>query len=130
MDQLQHNLLSFALMLDKTGTERRTVDIYCPGLSHERLSSDLPVPSVFTKLTFLCFFSGAFSQFGGQQYMREEVYNFPTEYSTKTSLTHSSLDPHFAGKGFPSATPWSLKTSLEDKVTFIGVAQWQGEKLR
>ncbi|NWS73404.1 ITB4 protein, partial [Crotophaga sulcirostris] len=38
---------------------------------------------------------GTFSQFGGQQYMREEVYNFPTEYSTKTSISHSSLDPHF-----------------------------------
>ncbi|XP_027605650.2 integrin beta-4 [Pipra filicauda] len=38
---------------------------------------------------------GAFSQFGGQQYMREEVYKFPTEYSTKTSISHSSLDPHF-----------------------------------
>ncbi|XP_027510400.1 integrin beta-4 isoform X2 [Corapipo altera] len=38
---------------------------------------------------------GAFSQFGGQQYMREEVYKFPTEYTTKTSISHSSLDPHF-----------------------------------
>ncbi|NXH15960.1 ITB4 protein, partial [Bucco capensis] len=37
---------------------------------------------------------GTFSQFGGQQYMREEVYKFPTEYSTKTSISHSSLDPH------------------------------------
>ncbi|NWI78706.1 ITB4 protein, partial [Dryoscopus gambensis] len=37
---------------------------------------------------------GVFSQFGGQQYMREEVYKFPTEY-TKTSISHSSLDPHF-----------------------------------
>ncbi|NWH90162.1 ITB4 protein, partial [Aegithalos caudatus] len=36
---------------------------------------------------------GVFSQFGGQQYMRE-VYKFPTEY-TKTSISHSSLDPHF-----------------------------------
>ncbi|GAB0197725.1 integrin beta-4 [Grus japonensis] len=38
---------------------------------------------------------GTFSQFGGQQYMREEVYNFPTKYTTKTSISHSSLDPHF-----------------------------------
>ncbi|XP_009071753.1 PREDICTED: integrin beta-4 [Acanthisitta chloris] len=38
---------------------------------------------------------GAFSQLGGQQYVREEVYKFPTEYSTKTSISHSSLDPHF-----------------------------------
>ncbi|XP_032932727.1 integrin beta-4 isoform X1 [Catharus ustulatus] len=37
---------------------------------------------------------GAFSQFGGQQYMRE-VFKFPTEYTTKTSISHSSLDPHF-----------------------------------
>eukprot|EP00076_Gallus_gallus_P027492 XP_015150809.1 integrin beta-4 isoform X1 [Gallus gallus] len=39
---------------------------------------------------------GTFSQFGGQQYTKE-VYNFPTEYSTKTSISHSSLDPHFSG---------------------------------
>ncbi|OXB61129.1 hypothetical protein ASZ78_013692 [Callipepla squamata] len=38
---------------------------------------------------------GTFSQFGGQQYMRE-VYNFPMEYTTKTSISHSSLDPHFS----------------------------------
>ncbi|NXJ88383.1 ITB4 protein, partial [Corythaixoides concolor] len=38
---------------------------------------------------------GTFSQFGGQQYMREEVYNFPTEYTTKSSISHSSLDPRF-----------------------------------
>ncbi|NXC57874.1 ITB4 protein, partial [Aleadryas rufinucha] len=38
---------------------------------------------------------GVFSQFGGQQYMREEVYKFPTDYTTKTSISHSSLDPHF-----------------------------------
>lgn len=31
--------------------------------------------------------------------MREEVYKFPTEYSTKTSISHSSLDPHFTGRG-------------------------------
>ncbi|NXE76024.1 ITB4 protein, partial [Cochlearius cochlearius] len=38
---------------------------------------------------------GTFSQFGGQQYTREEVYNFPTEYTTKTSISHSSADPNF-----------------------------------
>ncbi|XP_065550248.1 integrin beta-4 isoform X2 [Lathamus discolor] len=38
---------------------------------------------------------GTFSQFAGQQYMREEVYNFPAEYTTNTSISHSSLDPHF-----------------------------------
>lgn len=44
------------------------------------------------------FFSlGTFSQFGGQQYTRE-VYNFPMEYTTKTSISHSSLDPHFSGR--------------------------------
>lgn len=31
--------------------------------------------------------------------MREEVYKFPTEYTTKTSISHSSLDPHFTGRG-------------------------------
>lgn len=35
--------------------------------------------------------------------MREEVYNFPTEYSTKTSISHSSLDPHFTGRDLLSA---------------------------
>nr|XP_033818362.1 integrin beta-4 isoform X2 [Geotrypetes seraphini] len=39
---------------------------------------------------------GNFSQFGGQQINRREVYNLPTEYSTKTTLTHSALaDPFF-----------------------------------
>jgi len=35
--------------------------------------------------------------------MREEVYNFPTEYTTKTSISHSSLEPHFTGRGSLSA---------------------------
>uniref|UniRef100_A0A8B9QAB8 Integrin subunit beta 4 n=1 Tax=Apteryx owenii TaxID=8824 RepID=A0A8B9QAB8_APTOW len=35
---------------------------------------------------------GTFSQFGGHQYMREEVYNFPTEYTTKTSITSLVAD--------------------------------------
>ncbi|XP_015269964.1 PREDICTED: integrin beta-4 isoform X3 [Gekko japonicus] len=39
---------------------------------------------------------GAFSQFGAQQFTKEEVYSFPTDYSTKTSITHSSLDPLYA----------------------------------
>ncbi|XP_067403678.1 integrin beta-4 [Emydura macquarii macquarii] len=38
---------------------------------------------------------GAFSQFGGQQYMREEVYNFPTAYSTQTTISSASLDPYY-----------------------------------
>ncbi|KAM7146248.1 integrin beta-4 isoform 2-T2 [Macrochelys suwanniensis] len=38
---------------------------------------------------------GAFSQFGGQQYMREEVYNLPTEYNTNTTISHSSLEPYY-----------------------------------
>ncbi|NXT71653.1 ITB4 protein, partial [Chaetops frenatus] len=42
---------------------------------------------------------GVFSQFGGQHYMREEVYKFPTEYTTKTTISHSSLDSHFTGRG-------------------------------
>lgn len=28
-----------------------------------------------------------------------EVFKFPTEYTTKTSISHSSLDPHFTGRG-------------------------------
>lgn len=28
-----------------------------------------------------------------------EVYKFPTEYTTKTSISHSSLEPHFTGRG-------------------------------
>ncbi|XP_027690468.2 integrin beta-4 [Chelonia mydas] len=38
---------------------------------------------------------GAFSQFGGQQYMREEVYNLPVEYNTNTTISHSSLEPYY-----------------------------------
>ncbi|XP_030390390.1 integrin beta-4 isoform X3 [Gopherus evgoodei] len=38
---------------------------------------------------------GAFSQFGGQQYMREEVYNLPAEYNTTTTISHSSLEPYY-----------------------------------
>ncbi|XP_054831784.1 integrin beta-4 isoform X1 [Eublepharis macularius] len=39
---------------------------------------------------------GAFSQFGTQQFTKEEVYSLPTEYTTKTSFTHSALDPLYA----------------------------------
>ncbi|XP_019398126.1 PREDICTED: integrin beta-4 isoform X3 [Crocodylus porosus] len=61
---------------------------------------------------------GAFSQFGGQQYTREEVYSFPTEYSTKTSLTHSSLDPHFAdGMLMTSQRVESNSSTLTQQVT-------------
>ncbi|XP_030064113.1 integrin beta-4 isoform X2 [Microcaecilia unicolor] len=39
---------------------------------------------------------GSFSQFGGQQISRREVYNLPNEYSMKTTLTQSALaDPFF-----------------------------------
>ncbi|KAJ1130126.1 hypothetical protein NDU88_008482 [Pleurodeles waltl] len=38
---------------------------------------------------------GTFSQFGGQQVSRQEVYNFPTEFSSNTNITHSTLDPFF-----------------------------------
>ncbi|XP_038227153.1 integrin beta-4 isoform X7 [Dermochelys coriacea] len=38
---------------------------------------------------------GAFSQFGGQQYMREEVYKLPVEYNTNTTISHSSLEPYY-----------------------------------
>ncbi|KAG2460830.1 ITB4 protein, partial [Polypterus senegalus] len=42
---------------------------------------------------------GNFSQFGNQQVMRREVYNLPEEMTTKTSVTHTTLnDPFFSGK--------------------------------
>uniref|UniRef100_A0A8C8SQ74 Integrin beta n=1 Tax=Pelusios castaneus TaxID=367368 RepID=A0A8C8SQ74_9SAUR len=40
---------------------------------------------------------GAFSQFGGQQYMRE-VYTLPTEYSSNTTVSHTSIS-------YPLLTP-------------------------
>ncbi|XP_007429490.1 integrin beta-4 isoform X2 [Python bivittatus] len=40
--------------------------------------------------------AGVFSQYGTQQFTREEVYNLPTEYSGQTSITHSLLDPLYA----------------------------------
>ncbi|KAF1507251.1 Integrin beta-4, partial [Eudyptula minor] len=59
---------------------------------------------------------GTFSQFGGQQYMREEVYNFPTEYTTKTS--HSSLDPHFTdGMLMTTQRVESASSTLTKQVT-------------
>ncbi|NWJ00526.1 ITB4 protein, partial [Crypturellus undulatus] len=61
---------------------------------------------------------GTFSQFGGQQYMREEVYNFPTEYTTKTSISHSSLDPHFTdGMLMTSQRVESASSTLTKQVT-------------
>ncbi|NXX18776.1 ITB4 protein, partial [Podargus strigoides] len=61
---------------------------------------------------------GTFSQFGGQQYMREEVYNFPTEYTTKTSVSHSSLDPHFTdGMLMTTQRVESASSTLTKQVT-------------
>ncbi|NXQ98398.1 ITB4 protein, partial [Sagittarius serpentarius] len=61
---------------------------------------------------------GTFSQFGGQQYMREEVYNFPTEYTTKTSISHSSLDPHFTdGMLMTAQRVESASSTLTKQVT-------------
>ncbi|XP_030317824.1 integrin beta-4 [Calypte anna] len=61
---------------------------------------------------------GTFSQFGGQQYMREEVYNFPTEYATKTSISHSSLDPHFTdGMLMTTQRVESASSTLTKQVT-------------
>ncbi|XP_044309699.1 integrin beta-4 isoform X2 [Varanus komodoensis] len=37
--------------------------------------------------------AGSFSQYGTQQFTREEVYSLPREYNTLTSITHSPLDP-------------------------------------
>lgn len=60
---------------------------------------------------------GTFSQFGGQQYTKE-VYNFPTEYSTKTSISHSSLDPHFSdGMLMTSQRVESASSTLTKQVT-------------
>uniref|UniRef100_A0A7M4FUT3 Integrin beta n=1 Tax=Crocodylus porosus TaxID=8502 RepID=A0A7M4FUT3_CROPO len=57
------------------------------------------------------------SQDGGT-YTREEVYSFPTEYSTKTSLTHSSLDPHFTdGMLMTSQRVESNSSTLTQQVT-------------
>ncbi|XP_067164711.1 integrin beta-4 isoform X1 [Apteryx mantelli] len=61
---------------------------------------------------------GTFSQFGGHQYMREEVYNFPTEYTTKTSISHSSLDPHFTdGMLMTTQRVESASSTLTKQVT-------------
>ncbi|NXN91936.1 ITB4 protein, partial [Rhinopomastus cyanomelas] len=61
---------------------------------------------------------GTFSQFGGQQYMREEVYNFPTEFTTKTSISHSSLDPHFTdGMLMTTQQVESASSTLTKQVT-------------
>ncbi|NWS41131.1 ITB4 protein, partial [Probosciger aterrimus] len=61
---------------------------------------------------------GTFSQFGGEQYMREEVYNFPTEYTTKTSISHSSLDPHFTdGMLLTTQRVESASSTLTKQVT-------------
>ncbi|XP_031454911.1 integrin beta-4 isoform X3 [Phasianus colchicus] len=60
---------------------------------------------------------GTFSQFGGQQYTRE-VYNFPMEYTTKTSISHSSLDPHFSdGMLMTSQRVESASSTLTKQVT-------------
>ncbi|XP_068769516.1 integrin beta-4 isoform X4 [Struthio camelus] len=61
---------------------------------------------------------GTFSQFGGQQYMREEVYKFPVEYTTKTSISHSSLDPHFTdGMLMTTQRVGSASSTLTKQVT-------------
>ncbi|NXK51981.1 ITB4 protein, partial [Chauna torquata] len=66
---------------------------------------------------------GTFSQFGGQQYMRE-VYNFPTEYTTKTSISHSSLDPRFSdGMLMTTQRVESASSTLTKKVTREFVSQ-------
>ncbi|XP_069510858.1 integrin beta-4 isoform X2 [Ambystoma mexicanum] len=47
---------------------------------------------------------GSFSQFGGQQVSRQEVYNFPTEYTSNTSITHSTLADPFLTDGMSITT--------------------------
>ncbi|POI27208.1 hypothetical protein CIB84_009039 [Bambusicola thoracicus] len=71
---------------------------------------------------------GTFSQFGGQQYTRE-VYNFPTEYSTKTSISHSSLDPHFSVESASSTlTKQVTKEFISRTVTSSGTLTKQVER--
>uniref|UniRef100_A0A8C0H2X8 Integrin beta n=1 Tax=Chelonoidis abingdonii TaxID=106734 RepID=A0A8C0H2X8_CHEAB len=62
------------------------------------------------------------SQDGGTtflQYMREEVYNLPAEYNTTTTISHSSLEPYYTGKGFLSGMLQALETggTLTKQVT-------------
>uniref|UniRef100_A0A8C2UCU3 Integrin beta n=1 Tax=Coturnix japonica TaxID=93934 RepID=A0A8C2UCU3_COTJA len=46
------------------------------------------------------------------------VYNFPTEYTTKTSISHSSLDPHFSdGMLMTSQRVESASSTLTKQVT-------------
>ncbi|XP_039596434.1 integrin beta-4 isoform X3 [Polypterus senegalus] len=47
---------------------------------------------------------GNFSQFGNQQVMRREVYNLPEEMTTKTSVTHTTLNDPFFSDGMMITT--------------------------
>uniref|UniRef100_A0A669PUY8 Integrin subunit beta 4 n=1 Tax=Phasianus colchicus TaxID=9054 RepID=A0A669PUY8_PHACC len=55
------------------------------------------------------------SQDGGTE---PQVYNFPMEYTTKTSISHSSLDPHFSdGMLMTSQRVESASSTLTKQVT-------------
>uniref|UniRef100_A0ACB8EL07 Integrin beta-4 n=1 Tax=Sphaerodactylus townsendi TaxID=933632 RepID=A0ACB8EL07_9SAUR len=60
---------------------------------------------------------GAFSQFGTQQFTKEEVYSLPTEYSTKTSVTHSALDPLYADGMLLTTQRMESGSTLTQQVT-------------
>uniref|UniRef100_A0A8C9EJL5 Integrin beta n=1 Tax=Pavo cristatus TaxID=9049 RepID=A0A8C9EJL5_PAVCR len=59
------------------------------------------------------------SQDGGTEpHPSGNVYNFPTEYTTKTSISHSSLDPHFSdGMLMTSQRVESASSTLTKQVT-------------
>ncbi|XP_074870255.1 integrin beta-4 isoform X1 [Carettochelys insculpta] len=60
---------------------------------------------------------GAFSHFGGQQYMREEVYNLPTEYSTNTTISRSSLEPYYTDGTLMTTQRMESSSTLTKQVT-------------
>ncbi|KAH0629495.1 hypothetical protein JD844_011597 [Phrynosoma platyrhinos] len=61
--------------------------------------------------------AGAFSQFGTQQFTREEVYSLPTEYSTLTSIAPSPLDPLYTDGMLMTAQRVESGSTLTKQVT-------------
>uniref|UniRef100_A0A452H3V6 Integrin beta n=1 Tax=Gopherus agassizii TaxID=38772 RepID=A0A452H3V6_9SAUR len=57
------------------------------------------------------------SQDGGTTFL--DVYNLPAEYNTTTTISHSSLEPYYTGKGFLSGMLQALETggTLTKQVT-------------
>uniref|UniRef100_A0A8D0GUP1 Integrin beta n=1 Tax=Sphenodon punctatus TaxID=8508 RepID=A0A8D0GUP1_SPHPU len=60
---------------------------------------------------------GSLSQFGGQHYTREEVYNVPAGYSTQSSFTHSSRDPYFTDGMLLSTQRLESSSTLSKQTT-------------